>query len=120
MTTRETLERWVDGYRTAWTSNEPADIEALFTNDASYRFRPFDDPVVGHEAIVAGWLDALDENGTWTFDWRAVAIEGNTAVLEGRTEYPAGSDYRNLWVIEFADDGRATAFTEWFMEEPTP
>lgn len=117
MVDEETLRRFVDGYRAAWASNDPAEIGALFTDEAEYRFEPYSPPVRGREAIVADWLEGRDEPGTWTFEWKPVAVDGRTAVLEGRTQYSGGTDYRNLWVIEFADDGRATSFTEWYMAE---
>ena len=31
-------------------------------------------------------------------------------------DYPADKLYDNLWVIRLAPDGRATRFTEWYME----
>jgi len=117
MIDRETLKNWVDGYCRAWASNDPDDIRALFTEDGEYRFAPYEEPTSGHEAIVGSWLEGRDEQDTWTFDWQPLAIQGDTAVLEGRTTYTNASDYRNLWVIEFADDGRARSFTEWYMAE---
>jgi hypothetical protein len=30
------VERWMDGYVHAWTTNDPGDIAALFTDDANY------------------------------------------------------------------------------------
>jgi hypothetical protein len=37
----EQLERWVEGYRKAWLSNERADVEALFAEDAAYYTKPY-------------------------------------------------------------------------------
>src|SRR4051812_7195223 len=119
MTASDELTAWLDRYRTAWTSNEPDDIRALFTEDAEYRYHPWDEPLTGHEAIVAGWLDSKDEPGDWTFEWEPVAEQGRIGVVEGRTVYRNGPSYRNLWVVELAEDGRAARFTEWYMEEPS-
>jgi len=118
MTASRELTSWVDRYRTAWTSNDPDDIRALFTEDAEYRYHPWDEPITGHEAIVSSWLESQDAPGDWTFEWHPVAEQGGTAVVEGRTAYASGSDYRNLWVIELTEDGRASRFTEWYMKEP--
>ena len=113
---------WVTGYRTAWESNAPADIRALFTDDAVYEYRP-NDPEAEHgiEAIVTGWLDAADAPGETTWEWHPLAEEGDVATIQGRAVYldAAGTPratYDNLWVITFAPDGRARHFTEWYME----
>lgn len=108
---------WVEGYVRAWETNDPDDIAALFTDDAVYEFSPDDpDAMRGREAIVAGWIDSKDDPDEWTFDWEVLVETDDLVVLQGRTDYPASKLYDNLWVIRLADDGRATRFTEWYME----
>lgn len=111
-------ENWVAGYVAAWESNDPEQIGALFTDDARYLPNPDDEPRMGRDAIVAGWLEDRDEPGTWSFDWHIVHEHGGFVVVQGRTEYPSSKDYLNLWIIRLADDGRATEFTEWYMPRP--
>jgi ketosteroid isomerase-like protein len=115
---RELAEDWVRRYERAWATNDPDDIRALFTSDGEYRFHPWDEPAVGQDAIVEQWLDAQDSADDHTFTWSVVAVDGATAVVQGRTAYTDGDVYLNLWVIRFADDGRAASFTEWYMEPP--
>ena len=114
----ERTANWVDGYVTAWRSNDPADIRALFTDDAIYLLAPDAEPLRGHEDIVAGWLQHADTDGEWSFDWGVVHEASDLALVQGRTDYPAERDYLNLWVIRFAPGGRATEFTEWYMPRP--
>ncbi|WP_394550926.1 nuclear transport factor 2 family protein [Agromyces sp. MMS24-JH15] len=110
---------WVAGYVRAWETNDPADIGALFTADANYRTAPDAAPRRGRDAIIAGWIEDADELGTWAFDWRIVHEVPGLAFVQGRTVYPArADDYLNLFVIRFADDGRASEFTEWYMPRP--
>lgn len=112
---------WVTGYRRAWESSAPDDIRALFTPDAEYRGHPSEEPWVGHEAIVAGWLEHADPPGSTTFRWQSVAVEGEVAVVQGVSGYPEGpkgGTYDNLWVIRFANDGRAASFTDWWIPRP--
>ncbi|TXK19803.1 nuclear transport factor 2 family protein [Homoserinibacter sp. GY 40078] len=118
MTQRDEVARWMAGYRTAWESNEPDEIRALFTPDAEYRYEPFGEPVVGVEAIVASWLESADKPGETEFSWELAGIDGDTAFIDGRTDYPEDRRYANLWVIVFAPDGRARSFTEWYMRIP--
>ncbi|MFE5408424.1 YybH family protein [Microbacterium sp. NPDC056569] len=128
MTDRNTTDAaarcWVAAYEDAWRTNDPDDIRRLFTDAAVYATEPWGDAWEGADAIVAGWLEARDEPGTYTFEWDLAGIDGRRVFVEGRTVYapadsqPEGRTYRNLWVVDLDDDGRAQAFTEWYMEEP--
>jgi ketosteroid isomerase-like protein len=111
------VNSWMDKYERAWTSNEPDDIRALFTEDAVYNDRPnTGKPWNGHQEIVDGWNDAGDQPHDWTFEWTLQGQDGDTAFVPGVTTYLNGDPtYDNLWVIRFAEDGRAREFTEWYM-----
>jgi ketosteroid isomerase-like protein len=108
---------WVEKYLRAWMSNEPDDIGALFTEDAVYSTRPHDpDPWRGRDQIVQRWLAARDEPGDWSFEGTSLGSDGGRGFVQGVTVYGGGArTYDNLWVVDLADDGRASAFTEWFM-----
>ena len=58
----ESAQDWLNRYVAAWLSYEPDEIAALFNKDVSYRYHPFDDPIVGREAVVASWL-GVDASG---------------------------------------------------------
>lgn len=120
MTTIDTehVRRWVDAYVAAWSSNDTADIEALFTPDASYRYRPHGDPLTGRDAIVASWLKNKDEPGTWRASLQPLVVSGDLAVVTGTVDYDEGKRYSNLWVLRFGEDGRCADYTEWWMERP--
>lgn len=112
------VNSWMDKYQHAWTSNEPGDIKALFTEDAVYKDRPHTGkPWNGHQEIVEHWTgDSVDQPGDWTFEWTLMGMDGDTAFVQGLTTYLNGQPtYDNLWVIRFAEDGRAREFTEWYM-----
>ena len=118
MTDAATVSAWVALYRTAWESNLPDDIRAVFTDDAQYRHNPSAEPWVGHPAIVANWLDAQDAPGTTSFEWHPVALDGDVAVIQCVTVYPPGDkggSYDNLWVVRLAPDGRASEYTDWWV-----
>jgi ketosteroid isomerase-like protein len=113
-----TAADWIEGYKKAWASNAPDDIRALFTDDATYLTSPMSEPRVGVDAIVAGWIDDADAPGDATFEYEVLSDDGELAFVQGVTEYvaPRSQVYLNLWVIRFAADGRATEYTEWYME----
>jgi hypothetical protein len=110
------LERWIDGYRLAWDTNDATDIAALFTEGAEYRSYPWSSPAVGVAAIVDLWLRGADRPGDHRFSWSLLGVDGVRHFVQGRTVYADGRTYENLWVVDLAQDGRAEAFTEWYME----
>ena len=111
------VKTWMDGYVEAWRSNDPERIADLFTEDARYFTAPFREPWVGRDRIVASWIQRGDDLGTWTFEWHTLAVADDRAFVQGRTTYTNAPSYRNLWVIRLDAEGRASEFTEWFMEE---
>ncbi|WP_328989922.1 nuclear transport factor 2 family protein [Kribbella sp. NBC_01245] len=111
------LDRWVEAYRRAWESNDPADVIALWTEDAAYHRRPDEEPARGHDAILAQWLENADSVGETTFEYEVLAYGDGVGFVRGWTTYLTAPpmEYSNLWVIRLAPDGRAREFTEWWM-----
>ena len=62
------VARWLDDYVAAWRTYDEIGISTLFSEDAVYRFHPWDDgdSVRGREAIVSNWLEEPDAPGTWS------------------------------------------------------
>jgi hypothetical protein len=112
------FETWVEGYRKAWLTNDRADIEALFTDDAAYYAAPYTTPARGRDAIVEHWLQHADAPGDTEFGFELLATDGDVGVVRGRTLYTGDPprEYHNLWVIQLDDSGRCSEFTEWWMK----
>jgi ketosteroid isomerase-like protein len=117
------VDRWLQRYVEAWVDYDRAWIADLFTEDAEYRYHPYDDPVRGRDAIVESWFEDPDEPGSFDAGYRTVAVDGDVAVAVGTSSYRGGAGsvdriYDNCFVMRFADDGRCREFTEWYMERP--
>jgi hypothetical protein len=119
MGTREQTAEWVSAYEKAWRSPGTGALEALFTADATYSQGPYREPVSGLPAIADMWegeRDGPDEAFTMTSE--IVAADGDTGVVRVLVRYgdPVHQEYKDLWVIRFAGDGRCRAFEEWPFE----
>ena len=89
-------------YITAWTTNDPQDIRALFTEDAVYATSPQEaEPWQGRDDIVEHWIAGRDEPDDWTFEWKLLGVDGGRAFVQGLTTYRGNSrSYDNLWIIQ--------------------
>lgn len=121
---RSDLEAWLARYRRAWTTDDPAEVAALFTEDASYSPWPFSASWQGREAIVEKWLDRGDSKRGWSFEHEILAVEGDTGVVRGTTHYDPHEDepeatYSNIWLVRLDPVGRAREFAEWWVEKPS-
>ena len=112
---RGAVTRWLAAYEAAWRTAGSGPLAALFTTDASYRMSPYAEPVRSLAAIAELWeaeRDGPDED--FSMKHEILAVDGDTAVvrLEVRYDEPDG-EFRDLWVMRFAPDGRCSDFEEW-------
>jgi hypothetical protein len=114
--TRGEVEEWLARYERAWRTAGTEPLSALFVDDATYRMSPYEEPLVGLPEIAEMWeaeREGADE--VFTMVSEIVAAEDEAAVVRVEVSYgePVTREYRDLWVIRFAEDGRAAAFEEW-------
>jgi hypothetical protein len=115
------VQAWLDAYVDAWRTYDPAAIAALFTEDATYAYHPWDEGeevVRGRDAIVADWLEEQDPPGSWEAQYQPLLVEGKHAVATGITRYSGGKTYCNLWVLRFGEGNCCGEFVEWYMVPP--
>jgi hypothetical protein len=113
---REQVADWVAAYERAWRAPGTGALAGIFTPDATYRQGPYDEPVTGLPAIAGLWeaeRDGPDEAFRMTSE--VIAADGSAAVARVEVSYgnPVRQEYRDLWVLRFADDGRCASFEEW-------
>lgn len=122
------FQDWLDRYVEAWRSNDADTIGALFTEDARYSSGPFrDDDAVGRDAVVKSWLTDPDDPADWEAHYEPFVVEGDRGVAVGWSRYyeagkPHGApeqEYGNVFLVEFAQDGRCRDFRDSFMETPS-
>ena len=119
--THEIFQVWLDRYIAAWRSGNAEEIGGLFSEDVEYSYRPFTPTVRGRDAVVASWLRNPDEPGSWSAEYRPLAVDGDVAVSVGESRYPKeGKTYSNIFVCRFNDEGECREFSEWWVEKPKP
>jgi ketosteroid isomerase-like protein len=113
---RARVEDWIARYERAWRSAGTGPLRELFSEDASYRMTPYEEPFAGLDRIGEMWeAERKGPGEVFAMTSEIVAVDGDTAVVRVEVEYgePVDREYRDLWLIRFAGDGRAAAFEEW-------
>jgi ketosteroid isomerase-like protein len=113
---REHVARWIAAYEAAWRAPGADALTGIFTPDSTYLQGPYEEPVVGLPAIARMW-DREREGPDEVFQLASdiIAVDGDTAVVRVDVSYgdPVTQEYRDLWLVRFAADGRCAAFEEW-------
>ena len=130
MTNAAAFDGWLERYADAWRSNDAERIGALFSDDAVYRWHPYDegdDVARGREAIVSAWLEVPDDPGSWELACERLAVDGDLGVARCVTSYADTGEgtlgarvYHNIFLVRLDKEGRCVDFVEYYMRVPDP
>lgn len=113
---RESVSVWLSNYESAWRGAGIETLAALFTEDATYLQGPYERPIIGLPAIGRMWDETRDgPDEVFAATTEVLAVDGDTAVVRADVRYgnPVTLEYRDVWIMRFAADGRCRAFEEW-------
>ena len=110
------VDDWIAAYERAWRTAGTEPLGELFAEDATYSMGPYEEPVVGLAAIAELWeRERVGSDEAFEMSHETVAVESDTAVVRVEVHYgsPQNLQYRDLWIVRFAPDGRCREFEEW-------
>ena len=107
---------WIAAYERAWRTPGTECSRQSCAEQASYLQGPYQKAIIGLPVIARMWEAERDGPGeVFHMTSEVVAVEGDTAVARVEVRYgdPADQEYRDLWIMRFAEDGRCNSFEEW-------
>jgi len=104
--------------KAAWERRDPDLAVAVFSEDAEYRFDPFEPPLVGHNAIREYWNEAAATQANVEFDAERVWVVARTVLSSWHAAFTRRATaervrYHGFMTLELDDDGLVTRFKEW-------
>ncbi len=117
---RSTFEEWLRAYGQTWEAGDPDAAVALFTATAAYYETPFDEPMVGAEAIRQYWSEGADQaQKDVRFGFAVLGIAGYTGVARWHASFErvpsgVGVEIDGVLTAEFDESGRCRVFREWW------
>ena len=117
-----TLERftaWMAAYGRASAENDPQASANLFAENARYYENPFEEPIVGREAIYEYWNKGAQNLKDKEAFFEILAINGNTGIARWQSGFTVVESGKRLaldclFVVEFDDEGLCQSFREWW------
>ena len=116
------IRDWLAAYRHAWSTDDPGEIAALFSEDVRYYTAPYRPPLEGVGAVIDYWIGEHEGEIPWSFEYQVLAQESDLFVVRAVTTYPEGTNdaggpeaFHNLWLVRLDADGRVSEFVEYFM-----
>lgn len=114
-----TFDFWLEAYGRAWENRDPAAAAELFSEDATYRETPFDEPARGREAIFEYWARATAGQEGVRFGHEVLMVDGDMGVARWRAAFKrirSGTpvELDGILVVRMDADGTCAEFREWW------
>ena len=119
------FEAWLAGYKSAWEQRNPEAAAALFTEDATYRETPYDEPFEGRPAIAAYWARVTPGQQDVRFTSEVLTCSGDRGLCRWHATFTVvadGStiDLDGIFHCRFASAALVAMFEEWWHIKVTP
>ncbi len=113
------FDEWLAAYSRAAAKDDPAASVALFADDARYFESPFDEPLIGREAIYRYWADGARDLTDRQATHEVLALLGSVGIARwrGRFVIRATGEAMTLdciFLVEFDEAGLCRLFREWW------
>lgn len=114
-----TFDSWLQAYGRAWETRDPAAAADLFSEDATYRETPFDEPARGREAISEYWARVTAEQEGIRLGHEILMVADGTGIARWRASFlriRSGSpvELDGIFVVRMDARGRCEEFREWW------
>lgn len=123
MATHEDVKNWAEAYRVAWEQADSEAVADLFTDDATYRDKIFEEPNQGRQGVIDYWTRVTGPQSNATVLMGEPLISGNRADIEFWTTMAfdgAPTTLAGCLLLDFDDNGKCTALREyWHLGEGT-
>lgn len=115
----EHFSHWMESYGRASEQNDPSASADLFTRDARYFESPFDDPIVGREAIYTYWLRGARSLKDKETAFEILAVTGMLGIARWTAKFTIIESNKRialdcLFAVEFSENGLCQTFREWW------
>jgi hypothetical protein len=124
--TNDIFAIWLEGYGSAWRTGDADAAVGLFTDSARYHETPFDEPMVGRDAIHQYWKEGAGQSQKdIQFSYDILRAGERTGIAHWRASFvrvPSGNlvHLDGILLAEFDAELKCASFREWWHRQENP
>ena len=110
---------WLEMYGKASKENDPQASADLFALDANYYETPFDEPLMGRDAIYQYWNKGAQTLKDKESTYEILSVTDNLGMARWQAKFTSIKSGNRMaldcvFLLEFDDDGKCRVFREWW------
>ena len=114
------VAEWLAAYGQAWETRDADAAAALFTENATYRENPFEEPFDGRTGIHDYWSRVTADQRDVSFTSNVITTFGRSAVAHWSARFASASSggtvsLDGIFVLEFDESGLCHTLQEWWI-----
>lgn len=119
------VAEWLAAYGQAWETQDADAAAALFTENATYRENPHEEPFKGRTGIHAYWSRVTADQRDVSFTSDVITTFDRSAVAHWSAEFVSVSSGARIkldgvFLLEFDESGLCDALREWWIVKVDP
>lgn len=116
------FKEWMEMYGKPCEESDPKAAAELFTQNAEYYETPFDEPMIGQDAIYRYWSGASQVLKDVRFSYEMLAVKANRGIARWQRKYVSNKSGSHValdgvFLVDFDDQGKCTLFREWWHRQ---
>lgn len=117
--TLETFSSWLEAYGRASIQNDPQASAELFASNAEYYETPFDEPMIGRNAIRKYWEIGAKTLKDKDASYEVLSVKDNLGIARWQSKFTDVNSGKRLvmdcvFLIEFDNNEKCSVFREWW------
>ncbi len=117
--TLDLFNSWLETYGKASRENDLQASADLFSLDAKYYETPFDEPMIGRDAIYQYWSQGAQRFKDKESSYEIISMEDNLGIARWQSQFTAINSGKRLrldclFLVEFDENGLCSVFREWW------
>jgi hypothetical protein len=119
----QTFDAWLEAYGRASRENDAQASTALFARNARYYETPFDEPMIGREAIRTYWEIGAQRLKDKESAYEILSMRDNLGIARWQARFTDIASGRRLaldcvLLVEFDENDLCSVFREWWHVKP--